>query len=124
MQINARRASIAAVSAGLYSLLPAALAALSIATDSAFAPSSLRAQAPSPFATRVVAFDDRGQAGGGIFNPANALGQPGGSTDVHSLGIGGSLTLGFDVVIVDGPGADLLIAENPFASTANPSSRC
>jgi hypothetical protein len=70
--------------------------------------------AQSPFATRVVAFDDKGRAGGGIFAPQNALGAPRGTFDVHSLGIGGSLTLGFDVVITDGPGADLLIAENPF----------
>jgi hypothetical protein len=33
---------------------------------------------------------------------------------VHSLGVGGSLTLGFDVVIVGGPGADFVVAENAF----------
>ena len=77
--------------------------------------------APSVHATRVVAFDDKNQAGGGIFDPSRALGAPAGPTDVHSLGLGGFLTLGFDVVIVDGPGADLLFAENPFTSTTDPS---
>jgi hypothetical protein len=33
---------------------------------------------------------------------------------VHSLGIGGDLTLGFAVPIADGPGADFLVGENPF----------
>ena len=73
-----------------------------------------------PFADRVIASDSRGGAGGGIFDPARALGAPGGPTDVHSLGIGGSLTLGFPVVIVDGPGADLLVTENPFRSASQP----
>ncbi len=74
----------------------------------------------SPFATKVVASFTNNNAGGGIFKPQNALGAPSGgglwagSTHVHSLGVGGSLTLGFDVVIADGPGADLLVFENPF----------
>lgn len=72
------------------------------------------AAAQSIFATRIVASDTRGGAGGGTFAPANALGAPAGPLDVHSLGIGGSLTLGFDVRIADGPGADFLVAENPF----------
>ena len=70
--------------------------------------------AQNPFASRVVSYDDKGGAGGGIFDPRNALGPPGGTFDVHSLGIGGQITLGFDVVIVDGPGADFLVAENAF----------
>ncbi len=70
----------------------------------------------SPFATRVIAFDDMGRAGGGIFNPQNVLGAPDGS--VNSLGIGGWITLGFDVVITDGPGADLIVSENAFYSGA------
>lgn len=72
--------------------------------------------AQNPFASRVVAFDDKGRAGGGIFAPNNVLGAPMGTLHVHSLGIGGWLTVGFDVVITDGPGADLLVAENPFFS--------
>ena len=70
------------------------------------------------FAARVIAFDDMGMAGGGIFNPANLLGQPDGL--VHSLGIGGWATVGFDVVITDGPGADLIITENSFFSGSLP----
>ena len=69
------------------------------------------------FATRVIAYDTRNQAGGGIFNPANALGAPvANHMAVHSLGVGGFLTLGFDVAITDGPGADFLIFENAFAA--------
>jgi hypothetical protein len=81
------------------------------------APPVLLAQAKSLFATRVVAFDTRNQAGGGIFVPANALGAPDGTDPlaVHSLGVGGWLTLGFDVVITDGPGADFIVFENSFA---------
>lgn len=40
-----------------------------------------------------------------------------GSTDVASLGCGGSITLAFDGEgIVDGPGPDLVVFENAFAS--------
>lgn len=84
----------------------------------ACAAASLAAQQPSVFASHVVAFDDHGQAGGGVFQPGNALGTNDGT--VHSLGNGGSLTLGFGVVITDGPGADLIVAENPFTSTTAP----
>jgi hypothetical protein len=68
----------------------------------------------------VVAFDTNNNAGGGTFMPASALGAAvgggagSGSADVHSLGTDGYLTLGFPVVMVDGPGADFLVAENPF----------
>lgn len=84
----------------------------------AVAPLAAALQPPSVFATRVVAFDTRGQAGGGIFQPDHALGRADGA--VHSLGIGGSLTLGFDVVITDGPGADLIVGENAFRSLGAP----
>ncbi len=76
------------------------------------------AGAQSRFASRVVSFDDRGQAGGGVFQPTNVLGAPDGA--VHSLGIGGNVVAGFDVIIADGPGADLIIGENPFRSTTDP----
>jgi len=81
-------------------------------------PGQLAAQVP--FASQVVAFDTRNNAGGGTFMPGNALGAPrgggssSGSADIHSLGVDGHLTLGFSVTIVDGPGADFLVAENPF----------
>lgn len=48
--------------------------------------------------------------------PEIVLGPPGGALDVASLGCGGSITLYFeDPVIVDGPGPDLIVFENPFA---------
>ena len=77
--------------------------------------SPLRSQ--SIYATHVISSDTQGGAGGGTFLPTNALGAPAGALDVHSLGIGGSLTLGFSATIVDGPGADFLVAENPFYVT-------
>lgn len=49
--------------------------------------------------------------------PGIVLGPPGGSTDVVSLGNGGSITLSFgDVRIVDGPGIDFIVFENPMVS--------
>lgn len=78
--------------------------------------------AQSPSATQVVAFDDMGQAGGGIFNPQNLLGAPDGL--VCSLGIGGWAILGFDVTITDGPGADLIVAENAFYTGPTGSAFC
>jgi len=74
----------------------------------------LVAQAPTPFATTVVGSVTNGGAGGGVFAPANALGAPGGALAVHSLGIDGSLTLGFAAPLTDGPGADLIVWENAF----------
>ena len=78
----------------------------------------LFAQTPSPYASKVVSFHKG--TGPGIFKTTNVLGPPAGagfyagSTHVLSLGAGGSVTLGFDVVITDGPGADFLVFENPF----------
>lgn len=91
--------------------------ALAVCVLSAFA-GPISSQAHN--ATLVVAWDTNGNAGGGTFNPSNALGAAtglgagNGSAHVHSLGVGGFLTLGFGVTIIDGPGADFLVAENPF----------
>ena len=77
---------------------------------------SLSAQ--SPFATSVVNYQQG--TGGGIFVQQNILGGPlggglgGGSLDVLTLGEGGSVTLGFDVLMRDAPGADLAVFENGF----------
>jgi len=77
------------------------------------------AAAQSRFAVQVVA-QTSGIGGGGIANPLNALGAPQGSglqqgsLHVHSLGIGGSLTLELGVDAIDGPGADLAVYENGF----------
>ncbi len=85
---------------------------------------SLSVPAQQPFATQVLGFDTRGGAGGGLFQPANALGAPqggglhGGAVHVHSLGMQGTLTLGLGVVLRDGPGADFLVAENAFQAGA------
>ena len=50
-----------------------------------------------------------GPQGGGLNN---------GALDVVVLGTGGSITLGFDVVIQDGPGADFIASENGFSFAA------
>ncbi len=78
------------------------------------AAAALGAAAQAPFATQVVASNTNGNAGGGIFQPANALGAPQGPLHVHSLGSAGSLTLGFATAITDAPGADFLVGENVF----------
>jgi len=70
--------------------------------------------AQSFFATQVLGSNTNANAGGGVFQPANALGAPQGSSAVHSLGIAGDLTLGFAVPITNGPGADFIVGENPF----------
>ena len=75
---------------------------------------SVPVSAQSVFATQVLGSNTNGNAGGGIFNPSNALGAPFGGSNVHSLGIAGDLTLGFAVPITNGPGADLIVSENPF----------
>jgi hypothetical protein len=76
----------------------------------------------------------------GFGNVAQALGAPSGrgggatasegSTSVYNLGVGGSLTLGFDDVvngarttsraIVDDPGADFIVFENAFYAGGRP----
>ncbi|QDU86421.1 hypothetical protein Pla163_35720 [Planctomycetes bacterium Pla163] len=78
------------------------------------------AAAQEAFATAVVDY----LPGPGVLptfaDPATALHGPRGcgiscgALDVVTLGVGGQLTLGFDVVIQDGPGADLIVYENPF----------
>lgn len=88
------------------SLAPVALVSSGLA-QSLSAPATV-------FASRVVALNHNGQAGGGIFNPPNLLGAPDGG--VNSLGIGGHATVGFDVTLTDGPGADFIVSENAFFS--------
>lgn len=79
-------------------------------------PTTARAQ--TRFATQVVSYLPG--SGGGIFTPGNILGGPrgagfnSGSLDVTTLGVGGEITLGFDVTIADGPGVDLTVFENGF----------
>ncbi len=81
----------------------------------------------APFAVAVVA---RMPGPGGGFGedalPDVVLGAPrgaglsSGSRDVLSLGTGGSITLELGVAIVDGPGADFLVFENPFRILGSP----
>ena len=75
-----------------------------------------------PFADAVVSFEPGEGAGFGQDSlPAIVLGAPegggawGGGSDVLSLGNQGVIVLEFsDIVLQDGPGADLLVFENPF----------
>lgn len=79
---------------------------------------SATATAQDRFATTIVDFQQG--PGGGLFDPAALLGGPrglgfgAGSLDVLTLGVGGQVTLGFDVTITNGPGADFLVFENGF----------
>jgi hypothetical protein len=79
---------------------------------------------PGPrFASRVVAEAfgpgqsfGQDQLPGIVLGPPKGGGAAMGSLDVASLGVGGSITLAFDGnAIVDGPGVDFIVFENPFA---------
>jgi hypothetical protein len=91
------------------------------------------ARADQFFATQVISTTVGAGQQDGFTNPNLALGGPrggglnSGSTDTYCLGNGGSITLGFDDsdpsshrYIVDGPGPDFLVAENPFDQAGNP----
>lgn len=85
---------------------------------------ALPALAQNRFATSFVDFSPGPNANPSFVDPNRALGGPqggglaSGSLDIVALGTGGSLTLGFDVTIVDGPGADFIVSENSFSFTA------
>jgi len=78
---------------------------------------------PNPFADRVASFTPGPGAGFGqnrfpdiVLGPPEGYGASAGSTDTLSLGTGGSIVLELtDVVLVDGPGVDLLVFENAFS---------
>jgi hypothetical protein len=80
--------------------------------------SAAQLPAQSRFASSVVTFNQG--SGGGNFDTANVLGGPqgggfnSGALHILTLGVGGSVTLAFDVTITDGPGADLTVFENGF----------
>lgn len=80
--------------------------------------SAAQIPAQSRFASSVVTFNQG--TGSGNFDTGNVLGGPqgggfnNGALHILSLGIGGSVTLAFDVTITDGPGADLTVFENGF----------
>ena len=83
---------------------------------------------PSRFATSVVSFTaGPGPTTGQAELPGVALGPPKGggalvgSLDVVTLGNGGTITLGFaPSIIVDGPGPDFIVFENPFNVNGDP----
>jgi len=75
----------------------------------------------SVFATAVVAISYGTGAGFGqqnmptvVLGPPRGSGAAAGSLDVVSLGLGGSITVELGVDVVDGPGSDLIVFENPF----------
>lgn len=78
---------------------------------------------PDPYADRVVSFTPGPGAGYGadklpavVLGPPHGAGDAAGSLDVVSLGQGGTLVLALDdQPLIDGPGPDLLVFENPFA---------
>ncbi|HEX9427664.1 MAG TPA: hypothetical protein VGA64_07735 [Candidatus Polarisedimenticolia bacterium] len=97
------------------------------------APAAARADATSNcFADRIVTFQIGLVSSPPAFNswqPGIVLGPPGdatpttGSLAVMSLGHGGQVTLAFDDnEIVDGPGPDFIVFENPFFCTSVPTS--
>jgi len=68
-----------------------------------------------PYASTLVDFSPGPGAGfGRDALPRVVLGPPAGTFDVVSLGAGGSITVGFDFVIVDGAGPDFVVFENAF----------
>ena len=69
-----------------------------------------------PYAKNVVSYEPGEGAGHGQSKlPDIVLGPPGASTQVLSLGSGGSIVLDFgDHAMVDGEGADFVVFENPF----------
>jgi len=68
---------------------------------------------PDRFATSVVEF-----SGGGstdlILGGPRGRGEYQGSIHVLTLGVDGSVTLAFDITIINGPREDFIISENPF----------
>jgi hypothetical protein len=80
------------------------------------------------FVTGVVSFTPGPCAGYGqsqmpgiVEGPPHGGGAQNGSTDVVSLGVGGTIVLSFAPnAIVDGPGIDFIVFENPFDINDNP----
>jgi len=81
-----------------------------------------QALARLPYARSVEYFEPGANAGFGaerlpdiVLGPPRGEGNTAGSLDVLSLGVGGEIVVGFgDRALVDGPGPDLLVFENPF----------
>lgn len=79
-----------------------------------------------PFVGEVVEYSPTDSGGFGaenfpdvVLGPPRGGGQSSGSTDVLSLGCGGSIILGFDEPgITDGPGPDFIVFENAFVPSS------
>jgi hypothetical protein len=75
-----------------------------------------------PYADQVVSFTPGDGSGYGqegfpdnVLGPPNGAGSGQGATDgVLSLGIGGTIVVSLDQAVVDQPGPDLVVFENPF----------
>ena len=86
------------------------------------ASSSMQLEPEEFYASELVSYDPGPGAGFGqdqlpniVLGPPDGRGPDAGGLDVLSLGQGGSIVLGFgDSTIVDGPGADFIVFENPF----------
>jgi hypothetical protein len=95
-------------------------------TDGAPVPADAPASGAA-FVTGVVSFDPGECAGfnasalpGVVEGPPVGGGSDRGSTDVVSLGVGGSIVVSFAPdAIVDGPGPDFIVFENPFWVAGN-----
>jgi hypothetical protein len=82
---------------------------------------------PSPWVNEVVQFEPGRGAGFGqdrypgvVIGPPLTEGTTVGTLDVLSLGAGGAIVLGFEQTIVDGPGPDFVVFENPFLIAGDP----
>lgn len=82
-----------------------------------------------PYATSVVSFTPGSSAGYGaesmpgvVLGPPQPLGLNKGATDVVSLGVGGEIVLDLGQEVVDRPGPDLIVFENPFIPRRQPDS--
>ncbi len=80
-----------------------------------------------PFMDEVASINLGAHSGFGMEDfPDIVLGPPQGGgglqagLDVLSLGVGGEITLKSDTPILDGPGADFIVFENPFWAGGNP----
>ena len=80
-----------------------------------------------PYASELISFEPGEGAGFGqddmpdvVLGPPAGRGTNAGSLDVVSLGDGGEIVVGFgDREIVDGPGDDFVVFENPFWPAGN-----
>jgi hypothetical protein len=85
-------------------------------------------QGDLPYARGIVSFEPGEEAGFGeddlpgvVLGPPDGRGELSGSLDVLSLGKGGNIVLGFvGLAIVDGEGPDLVVFENAFWPSGDP----